>query len=184
MCASLLLCPPAPPSRACARSDSRVRLAALGRTPLLPHRASLRERRIRRATPAGFAGPVWHSPAPTPGESRHRPPHMYTEFRPTLAPHRFDAALSASRGASRFFWESALSGCCALVTPDSPHRDRSVRPSARCLPLSRSLRSRLLQQAADAHRQPSICRRIAILPRPSRAPPPAGRPSAGQPGVG
>lgn len=67
------------------------------------------------------------------------------------------------------------------MTPDSPHRDRSVRPSARCLPLSRSLRSRLLQQAADAHRQPSICRRIAILPRPSRAPPPAGRPSAGQP---
>ena len=46
---------------------------------------------------------------------------------------------------------------------------------------SRYLRSRLLQQAADAHRRPSICRRIAILPRPSRAPPPAGRPSAGQP---
>ena len=53
-----------------------------------------------------------------------------------------------------------------------------------CLPLSRSLRSRLLQQAADAPRRPPICRRIAILPalpRPSRAPPPAGRPSAGQP---
>ena len=63
MCASLLFSLPAPPSRACARPDSQVRLAASGRTPLLPHRASLRERlRIRRAaTPPGAAGPVWHS---------------------------------------------------------------------------------------------------------------------------
>ena len=36
-------------------------------------------------------------------------------------------------------------------------------------------RGRLLQQAADATRRPSICHQIAILPRPSRAPPPAGR---------
>ena len=35
MCASLLLSLPAPLSRACARSDSQVRLAALGRTQLL-----------------------------------------------------------------------------------------------------------------------------------------------------
>ena len=49
------------------------------------------------------------------------------------------------------------SGCCALVTHDSRHSDRSVRPSAHCLPpLSWSLRSRLLQQAADATRRPPI----------------------------
>ena len=60
-----------------------------------------------------------------------------------------------------------------------PCRGRGAAPRARTRPnvtrpFSRALWGRLLQQAADAPRRPSICRRIAILPRPSRAPPPSG----------
>ena len=60
------------------RSSSPPYTATLRYFLKVPHCASgsLRERRIRRAIPPGSAGPVWHSLAPTPGGSRHRPPHM------------------------------------------------------------------------------------------------------------
>ena len=52
------------------------------------------------------------------------------------------------------------------------------RACCTCMPLSRSLRSRLLQPSC--RRRAPIRRRIAILPRPSPAPPPAGRPASRQ----
>ncbi len=72
-------------------------------------------------------------------KSRRRPPHRHNGILPT---HGGLAAGGLAASASRISIPP-LSGSCALVTPDSPHRDCFVRHSARCLPFVRcSSRSR------------------------------------------
>ena len=183
MCASLLLSQalPAPLSRACARSDSKSALPPRqhsASSSSRPHRGSLHEtpsrdeRRIpgRRATPTGAAGPVprWHSPAPTPG---------HTCTRNSLSSER---RIASRYGAQRFalflrirpFLVLCTSSCDARFST-SPHNDRSV-PSARCLPLSRSLRSRLRVLQLPT---PLADRRFAVQSPSSRGAA-SGRPSA------
>ena len=178
MCASLVLSLPAPGSRALCARGLPVR-PPLGRTPLLL-RASLRE-----GMPPARCDSPWRS---TPTQCRHRPPQM----------HCHDAHGISARPSAALLCDAAPSASClflgfrpfrVLCTPDSPHRDRPVRPSARCQSLARSLQSRSLQLSlaqlglsradlcssdlcssdlcSSAYRPP-ICRRIAILPRPNR----------------
>ena len=102
---------------------------------------------------------------------RHRvPPPSPTQAQRDLLPSHGGFAASASRTALRAsalrIHNPAPSGSCALVTPDSTHRDCFVRHSARCLSFG------------DATNSCS----------PSSPPPPqraaSGRPARGRPAVG
>ena len=180
MCGSLLFSLPALSSRACARSDSKSASppwAALRFFPIAP--------RCARGESGKPHRPALPARCGTPRCPRRRSPAAvpHTCTRNSFPPERGSAVSlrdGSSCSASRFLWESALSGRCALGPPGAPHSDRSLRPSARrlrlCLGLYGADRfSKPPTPQVFAPRRPSICRRIAILPRPSRAPPPAGR---------
>ena len=141
----------------------RLRSAYLLQGGAHPGEANLpdfpRRRSILRVTPVTPLLRCW--PSVTLPCSRAVPPPSPTHGLGILSHRR------GHRVASRFFWDSALSGRCALMTPNSPDRYRSGRLSARCQSLSRSLRSRLPQH--------KLSRRTAILPRRRRVPPSASR---------
>ncbi len=103
------------------RSASRSQRALVSREPARPPSCLTTAGSLAAALRAGT-------------ESRHRPPHRHYDILPTHG----GFAVSASR-----FSIPPLSGSCALVMPDSPHRDCFVRHSACCRPLFGAL------QAAD-----------------------------------
>ena len=140
----------------------------------------LRERRIRRVTPPRRCRPGVTLPRQSHRLSPATVPHTCTQdsFPPE---RRIAKRYGAQRFARRRFAHSLgirRFRVCALAMSDSPRRDQSVPLSARCfLGLYGAREPIASAQAADATcRPPIFCRRIAILPRPSRAPPLAGLP--------
>ena len=161
-----------------------------GRTPLLTSTACIRAvlSRVWRCPPVAprqraCSLPPCTAPPCMPATSPATVPHTGT---PGLFAHPSAAARPsgglAAASASRFR-VPPLSGSCALVTPDS-HSPRLLRSPLSALPAPRLLRSPLsaLPACRSVTLQTAACQQQTVdhllL---QRAPPPAGRPEAGQP---